>query len=155
MTRSINLDKLKLVHKLISCYNHALLSLGGIGVPSSVLNDPSSGPRLSISYLGVAERGERGEACTNGVGGGDGASTGSDSLVSSGQASGEETKTQKQKSPLLSPNMELERARAKIRLLQKEVWKSIPKFLYIIKLWDIFYEREVSFCTMFMSGLTW
>ena len=106
---------------------------------SSMLNDPTSAPRLSMSSLGVSVRGERGEACTNGVGGGDGASTGSDSLVSgSGQASsgGEEAKTQqKQKSTaaLLSPNMELERARAKIRLLQKEVrGKYYSKILYVI-----------------------
>lgn len=103
-----------------------------------MLNDPTSGSRLSTSYLGVAERGERGEACANGVGGGDGASTGSDSLVSGSQASGgEEAKTQKkQRSPLLSPNMELERARAKIRLLQKEVRaNSVPTYV----VWNYFY----------------
>ena len=102
---------------------------------SSMLNDPTSAPRLSMSSLGVSARGERGEACTNGVGGGDGASTGSDSLVSgSGQASsgGEEAKKQKSTAALLSPNMELERARAKIRLLQKEVrWKYYSKILYM------------------------
>ena len=109
-------------------YEHAMhyLSLGGSGVTGSVLNDPTSGPRLSMSYLGVDQRGERGEACANDVGGGDGASTGSDSLVSASHASSDETKRQHlQKSPLLSPNMELERARAKIRLLQKEVRKII------------------------------
>lgn len=92
----------------------------------SALNDPTSGPWLSMSHLGVNQRGERGEVCANGVGGGDGASTGSDSQVSAGQASGDETKRQQlRKSPLLSPNMELERARAKIRLLQKEVRTTI------------------------------
>ena len=92
-----------------------------------MLNDPASAARLSMSYLGVSARGERGEACANGVSGGDSGSTGSDSMVSgaSGRpgSSAEEIKTQRQKSVLLSPNMELERARAKIRLLQKEVRK--------------------------------
>jgi hypothetical protein len=88
-----------------------------------------------MSYLGVTARGERGEACANGVSGGDSGSTGSDSLVSgsggqpssrSGGGGGvEETKGQRQKSVLLSPNMELERARAKIRLLQKEVSNNV------------------------------
>lgn len=114
-------------------------------MPSSVLNDPSSGSRLSISYLGVDQRGERGEACANGVSGGDGASTGSDSMVSSGQASGEETKTPKQKSPLLSPNMELERARAKIRLLQKEVRKIYSRLS--------FYHLFSIFCPLCTSSI--
>lgn len=111
-----------------------------LGMTSSVLTDPASAARLSMSYLGVAARGERGEACANGVSGGDSASTGSDSMVSgaSGRPSSnaEETTTQRQRSVLLSPNMELERARAKIRLLQKEVRKinQFPNFHFLISI---------------------
>ena len=119
----------------------SLVGGGGIAVTSSALKDTANGHRSSMSYLSVGERGERGEVCANGSGGGcDGASTGSDSL-SAGQTS-DETKRQ-QRSPLLSPNMELERARAKIRLLQKEVSQyhldHVKSFLIVLFLcvWDV------------------
>ena len=116
----------------------SLVGGGGIAVTSSALKDTANGHRSSMSYLSVGERGERGEVCANGNGGGcDGASTGSDSL-SAGQTS-DETKRQ-QRSPLLSPNMELERARAKIRLLQKEV-SQIPS-----RPCEIFFDSVISVC---------
>lgn len=76
-----------------------------------------------MSYLSVDDRRQR-EACVNG-GGCDGASTGSDSLSSSAGQTGSGGRfgdeAQRQRTSPLSPNMELERARAKIRLLEKEV----------------------------------
>ena len=85
-----------------------------------------------MSYLSVDDSLRRqGESCANG--GCDGASTGSESLSSGagrttgsgGVGSGE---TQRQRKSPLSPSVELERAKAKIRLLEKEV----SSYLYVI-----------------------
>lgn len=78
---------------------------------------------MSYSSVGDSSR-RQGESCVNG--GCDGASTGSESLSSgAGQIAGSggvsSGKTQRQHKSPLSPNVELERAKAKIRLLEKEV----------------------------------
>lgn len=98
-----------------SLTNRGKQSLSGVvEVTGSALNSTVNGHRSAMSYLSLGEKGSR-ELCVNG--GSDGASTGSDSL-SPGRGGNEMRR--RLKSPL-SPDMELERARSKIRVLEKEV----------------------------------
>ena len=96
---------------------------GEFGRPAKVgatvlgLSDALDGHKSTMSYLSVGE-GRQGEAFVNG--GCEGGSTGSDSGVGQGNGGGSEEARGQQRSPL-SQNMELERAKSKIRLLEKEV----------------------------------
>ena len=98
------------------------------------LNITTDGQRSAMSYLSVDDRRQKDSSLVIG-GGYDGSSTGSDSVShSSGQGNGGINGRQQVRSPL-SPNVELERAKAKIRLLEKEVYVCTCKCL--VSMWSV------------------
>ena len=93
---------------------------GGGEASGLTLNITTDGHRSALSYLSVDERREK-DSSISVRGGIEGSGAGSESLThGSGRGNADSGGHRQERSPL-SPNLELERARAKIRLLEKEV----------------------------------
>ena len=93
---------------------------GGVG---STLNDATNGHRSAMSYLSVGD-GRRGETSLVNGGSNGGSTSGESASPGASQTSGGGGGGEGAKRQLGSPistSMELERAKAKIRLLEKEV----------------------------------
>ena len=93
---------------------------GGGEASGLTINITTDGHRSALSYLTVDERRKK-ESSISVRGGIEGSGAGSESLThGSGRGNADSGGHRQERSPL-SPNLELERARAKIRLLEKEV----------------------------------